>query len=98
MGIGLGVTLLTGDALAIAFEPSSLIVIGDASGFSDELFGAVGVDHRKIRGTWPLPLITRMSCGVIVGGNGEGHADACPGVVTVRAGAGSGCRGRRPVG
>jgi hypothetical protein len=50
MDIGVGVTMLTGEALAVASEPSSLIVMGDASGFSDEPFGAVGVGHRIIRG------------------------------------------------
>ena len=74
MDIGIGVTMLTGEALAVAFEPQSLIVMGDASGFSDEPYGAVRAGHPIIRCQWPLPLITRMSsCGVIFSGNGEDH-------------------------
>jgi hypothetical protein len=46
MDIGIGVTMLTGEALAVAFEPQSLIVMGDASGFSDEPYGAVRAGHR----------------------------------------------------
>jgi len=66
--------MLTGEALAVAFEPQSLIVMGDASGFSDEPYGAVRAGHPIIRCQWPLPLITRMSsCGVIFSGNGEDH-------------------------
>jgi hypothetical protein len=56
MDIGIGVTMPTGEALAVAFEPQSLIVMGDASGFSDEPYGAVRAGHPIIRCQWPLPL------------------------------------------
>ncbi len=46
MDIGLSVDPLTGEALAVAFEPSSLIVMGVACGAGDEPLGAVGVGHR----------------------------------------------------